>query len=247
MTADTSGDGPGSTEISHRPRIAGWMPSGLLDWPGRMAATVFISGCNLRCPFCHNPDLVVVSGGQDAHDALFEHLRSRKDWIDGVVVTGGEPTTDPSLFSLLDEFATLCLPVKLDTNGTDPETLATLIESGLIASVALDVKASPERYPEATGRTDDVWPAVHESIRVILGSGIHHEFRTTVCPSVVSAADLVEIAEAIEGGDRYVLQQFRPERTLSLEVKDVEPFSPDLLSTAAEKCSRYIPTTVRGA
>jgi len=226
--------------------IAAWMPAGMLDWPGRITSTVFLSGCNLRCPACHNPDLLVTSRLDGAHDALLQHLHARRDWIDGVVITGGEPTQDPALFCLLHELAELCVPVKLDTNGTRPRVLRSVVEAGLVAAVALDVKALPSRYDAACG-TPDAWQAVESSIDVILGSGVSHEFRTTAYPAAVALDDLPVIARTLAGAKRYVIQQFRPQRTLRASAGAARPYSPEELAEAASACSTYLPTTVRGA
>ncbi|MDP2182915.1 MAG: anaerobic ribonucleoside-triphosphate reductase activating protein [Actinomycetota bacterium] len=226
-------------------RVAAWMPAGMLDWPGRVATTVFIAGCNFRCPYCHNSSLVQGSGSPEAWQTLASHIRTRRDWIDGVVITGGEPTTDPGLLGLLNEFASWSVPVKLDTNGTNPRLLSDILDSGLVAHVALDIKSSPERYSSACG-VASAWPAVSESISAVIDSGIPHEFRTTAYPLVVTRDDLTSIAAILSEGNLYVLQQFRPGETLLPEASSVEPYSPDVLLDIAQACSSWIPTVTRG-
>jgi len=226
--------------------IAAWMPAGMLDWPGRLAATVFLSGCNLRCPFCHNPDLLTCAREPDAYDSFFEHLRSRRAWIDGVVVTGGEPTTDPVLFGLLEQLAALAVPVKLDTNGTRPDVLSQVLGRRLAEYVALDVKAAPDRYDSATG-IRGVWAGVSQTIDMLAASGVRHEFRTTVYPDAVALEDLPRLAERLRRGERYVIQQFRPQRTLLPRAGAAEPYRHDDLLLAAKRCSTFLPTIVRGA
>jgi pyruvate formate lyase activating enzyme len=216
----------------------------MLDWEGHLTATVFVSGCNLRCPYCHNPDLLVSTGDADTAP-LMEHLSDKRDWLDGVVVTGGEPTLDPHMFELLDDIATLCLPVKLDTNGTQPTALRELIESRLLAAVSLDIKTSPDRYGELG--SGDIWPVVSDSIHTILGAGVPHEFRTTAYPELVGAEDCELIAREIDGGDRYTIQQFRPDRTYERAAGSVRPHAAEYLADAAAHCRQYLPTTVRGA
>ncbi len=219
----------------------------MLDWPGRMATTVFIGGCNLACAFCHNPDLICPTPPEMSRlDDLMEHCHARRSWIDGVVITGGEPTCDPALFSLLDEFAAMCVPVKLDTNGTNPEALASILDSGLVAYVAIDIKALPERYAQVTGMSR-AWDRVGKSVDILLHSTIPHEFRTTAFPEAVDLDDLEKIAELIGGGDHYALQQFRPDHTLDPQARDVRPYDGDDLRRAAEACAKWIPTTIRGA
>jgi len=211
-----------------------------------MAATVFLSGCNLRCPFCHNPELVHPASPAPVYGALLEYLHARRRWLDGVVITGGEPTIDNALPAFLDDLSALRIPTKLDTNGTQPQVVSPVVDAGLVAFVALDVKATPGRYTEACGASD-VWPSVAESIRILLASDVAHEFRTTVFPGAVDLEDLVTIARGISGGERYVLQQYRPGKTLSPTAAAVQPYPRDQLLEAAEECSAYIPTVVRGA
>jgi len=217
----------------------------MLDWPGRLSTTVFLAGCNLRCPFCHNPDLVVGSPRGETVDDLLAHVRERRTWLDGVVVTGGEPCIDPHLPQLLSAVRAEGMPVKLDTNGTAPEVLRSLISDGLVDFVALDIKAGPERYQRATG-IPDMWPAVEKSIALLLESGIDHEFRTTCYPPAAGPDDLVHIAARLAGGRRYVLQQFRAVRTLDPAAVSVRPHSAETLNTAALRCSTFLPTVVRG-
>ena len=224
--------------------VAGWLKAGMIDWEGRLTTTVFVSGCNLRCPYCHNPDLLIPGDPVDTAP-LLAHLHDKRDWLDGVVITGGEPTLDPHLFELLDEIAALCLPVKLDTNGTQPDALCELLESGFIASVAMDIKTSPQRYDEIS--VESAWEAVDESLHLVLGSGVPHEFRTTAYPELVTQDDLVDVAEAVAGGDRFTIQQFRPDRTLAREAGTTTPYAPELLHETAKSCRAYLPTAVRGA
>jgi len=179
-------------------------------------------------------------------DALLGHLHDRADWLEGVVVSGGEPTADPGLPGLLSRLKSAGMPVRLDTNGTRPDLLERVIADGLVNCIALDVKATPERYDAASGRRD-VWPTVERSIAVVLGSGLDHEFRTTVCPGITEPTDLPRIAERLAGGRSYAIQQFRPERTLDPALASAQPPAPSALRHAADACSTYLPTTVRGA
>jgi len=227
-------------------RIAGFTPAGMLDWPGRVAATVFLSGCDFRCPYCHNPALNRSSCDESQWGALRSYLRMRRSWIDGVVITGGEPTDDPGLVALLDALAQEAVPVKLDTNGSHPELLGRLIAERLVAYVAVDVKAVPDRYERATGRADAA-DRLMRSVEVVRESGIAHEFRTTVYPAVIEVDELVDIAQGLMGCDLYALQQFRPERTLDSSARHVEPYHRDDLEAARAECERYLPTILRGA
>jgi pyruvate formate lyase activating enzyme len=216
----------------------------MLDWPGRIAATVFVSGCPFRCPYCHNPDLISATTAGDAAP-IIELLAARRGWLDGIVITGGEPTADSGLIDFVAAVRETGLPVKLDTNGSNPEVLASILSGGLVEMVALDIKTVPERYDALTGAHGSA-QTVAESVRLIIESGVRHEFRTTAWPGALTIADFPRIAAAIADGERYVIQQFRPERTLDPTAADVLPFSPDALRRAATLCQEHVPTTVRG-
>jgi pyruvate formate lyase activating enzyme len=217
----------------------------MLDWAGRVTATAFVGGCNLACPFCHNPELIGVPRRSEDESALLDLVRERRHWLDGVVITGGEPCADPHLLELLESLKREGMPVKLDTNGTFPDVLAAVLAEDLVEFVALDVKATPQRYERATG-VDGLWPRVERSIACILSSGVDHEFRTTCYPLAVGPDDPVSIAASLAGGKRYVLQQFRPMRTLDPAAVSVRPHSSETLCRAAERCSSHLPTIVRG-
>lgn len=232
------------TTTAPRLRIAAWQPASMLDWPGRIAATVFVSGCPFRCPYCHNPDLVAPGPAQDS-TPLLELLAGRRGWIDGVAITGGEPTADPGLVELLAALRDMGLPVKLDTNGSRPEVLERILEERLVEMVALDVKTVPERYDALTGIAGS-GQAVARSVDLIISSGVRHELRTTAWPGALTIEDFPRIARALAGGERYVIQQFRPERTLDPDAAAVLPFSADALTKAASRCEAHIPTTLRG-
>jgi pyruvate formate lyase activating enzyme len=241
----------GQRETTTRPvgpsrRLAGWIPTTMLDWPGKVAATVFLSGCGFRCPFCHNPRLLTPVSEPADWAALLAHLHAKRAWLDGVCVTGGEPTDDPDLPSLLSALAEAGMPVKLDTNGSHPEVLRHLIAEQLVSYVALDVKTTPGRYGEATARPE-LTPAVVESIELLVRSRIEHEFRTTVFPGIVTLEELPDIASMLLGGRLYALQQFRPSDTLDPHAGTVVPYHRDQLRAAARRCSSFLPTILRGA
>ena len=160
-------------------------------------------------------------------------------------MTGGEPTEDPDLPSLLAALAEEGFGVKLDTNGSRPDVLRLLIAEGLVEYVALDVKADAARYPAATG-TADIWSNVSACIEMLVSHDVRHEFRTTVYPGAVSCEDLPRIAERLRGGTLYALQQFKPETAATPEAQSVRPYDPKQLQEAALACTRYLPTIVRG-
>lgn len=218
----------------------------MMDWPGKISATLFLGGCTFDCPYCHNADLRDArTGASEVWEPLVRHLRDKRSWLDGVVVTGGEPTDDPDLPSLLAALAEEDLSVKLDTNGANPGVLAHLLAEDLVASVAMDIKTTWERYDEVT-RTPGMVRRVAESAGTLLGSGVRHEFRTTLFPGVVSLDDVVRIAEDLADGDLYALQQYRSERTLDPRAAEISAYLPDHILAATKRCSEHLPTIVRG-
>ena len=189
-------------------QIAGLQKLTLLDYPGRVACTVFFGGCNLRCPFCHNASLVLPHGGMPgmSEEELLSFLKKRRGILDGVCITGGEPLLQPELVRLLCEIRQLGFLCKLDTNGTMPHRLAPILEARAVDYVAMDIKSSPRGYAAAVGMDIDM-DAIRQSVSLIKQSGIEHEFRTTVVAGLHTAADIEEAARLI-GDEPYFLQSF---------------------------------------
>ena len=161
--------------------IAGLQKMTLLDFPGKVACTVFLHGCNFRCPFCHNSQLLFGTGeALMEKDELLDFLRKRVGLLDGVCITGGEPTLQPELPQLLREIKALGYPVKLDTNGSRPEVLKALAEEGLLDYVAMDIKNGPASYPETAGMRPDLLEKIEESMVFLMTGALDYEFRTTV-------------------------------------------------------------------
>ncbi len=196
--------------MSNGVKIAGLQKMSLLDYPGRICATVFISGCNLRCPFCHNASLVLPEREQDEipEDELFDFLARRIGLIDGVCVTGGEPLMSPGTLRLIGRIREMGFPVKLDTNGTYPERLATVLDAGLVSYVAMDIKNSLRKYPETTGVHSFDIGNVIESADLLMNGNVEYEFRTTVVRELHTAEDIAQIGAWLKGADRYFLQEF---------------------------------------
>ncbi len=223
-------------------RWGGFQRLSLLDYPGHLASVLFVRGCNFRCPFCYNPQLVREPEGEGpSTEEILAYLRRRKGWVDGVVVTGGEPTLYPSLPEFLERIKGEGLKVKLDTNGSNPELLQELLARGLVDYVAMDVKAPlrEEAYRRVAGVPVSL-EAVRRSISLLLSSGIDYEFRTTVVPTLLEEGDLLEIAEEIRGARRYYLQQFR--RTPSHVEESfsrLPPYPREFLEGIARKLSGY--------
>lgn len=182
----------------------------LLDYPGRVACTVFTGGCDLRCPFCHNSQLVLhpTFSPIDEEEEVFALLRRRRGIIDGVAITGGEPLLQPDIEAFISRVRELGYSVKLDTNGTHPARLAHLLEAGLVDHVAMDIKNSPERYPETVGIPGfDVTP-IRESVALLVGGSTGYEFRTTVVAPLHDEESMLGIGRLIKGAGRYFLQGF---------------------------------------
>ncbi len=182
----------------------------LLDYPGRVACTLFTGGCNFRCPFCQNSELVLRSGEIEgiSEAELFEFLAKRRGLLDGVCVTGGEPTLQPDLPEFMGRIKSLGYCVKLDTNGYEPDILEQLIGAGLVDYIAMDIKSSPEGYARTSGLDSPDLSRLRRSVELIRSSGIEHEFRTTVVRELHSIEDIIAIGHWIMGEERYFLQQF---------------------------------------
>lgn len=183
----------------------------LLDYPEHTACTVFTAHCNWRCPFCHNASLVLADGSLPELDQeeFFSFLRKRRGLLDGVAVTGGEPTLQKDLPEFLRRVKDESFAVKLDTNGTHPAMLREILEAGLADYVAMDIKAGRMNYPAVTGTLRPGLDAVEESAALLEASGMTHEFRTTVVRELHSDEDFLDIARWLAGTERYFLQGFK--------------------------------------
>lgn len=188
--------------------IGGLQKVTLLDFPGKVACTVFLTGCNLRCPYCHNPDLVLTkdNGKYISEKEFFEFLLSRKGKLDGVCITGGEPMLYPSLPDLIRRIREMGFLVKLDSNGTAPEILKPLLREKLLDYVAIDIKNAPSQYAETCGA--DVIEYVEKSVALLKSSNIDYEFRTTVCHPFHSPKCMEEIGRWLRNAKRYYIQPF---------------------------------------
>lgn len=189
-------------------RIGGLLKFSLIDYPGKVAAVVFTQGCNYRCPFCHNPELVLPQLFQEPLlvDDILEFLARRQGQLQGVVVTGGEPTIHNDLPEFLQKIKALGFLVKLDTNGSRPDVLRDLIDRRLVDYIAMDIKSSPEGYCKAAGVPLDI-EIVKDAIRVIKVSGLDHEFRTTALKEILSETDMAEVASLIGKGENYKIRK----------------------------------------
>lgn len=191
--------------------IAGLQKLTLLDFPGKTACTVFLNGCNFRCPFCHNFALAkgLAEPLMEAQELLC-FLESRKGLLDGVAFTGGEPLMQRELPDLIRKIKAMGYAVKLDTNGCFPDRLKELVEEGLLDYVAMDVKNAPRRYGETVGFLKLETDRIEESIAFLKEGRVDYEFRTTVVHPLHGKEELAEVAQWLQGAKRYYLQQFRP-------------------------------------
>lgn len=191
--------------------LAGLQKLTLLDFPGRVACTVFTAGCNLRCPFCHNSDLVLPERKPPLLDVeeFFSFLKKRQGILEGVCVTGGEPLLQKDIAPFLRRIKELGFSVKLDTNGCFPNVLRELVEDRLVDFVAMDIKNSPARYPQTAGiPTLDLNP-IQDSVSFLLSDAVDYEFRTTVAAQLHDEECFRDIARWIAGAKRYALQEFK--------------------------------------
>lgn len=212
----------------------------LLDYPQKMAATVFTYGCNLRCPFCHNALLVIQEseGGISASEVL-DFLSKRKGMLEGVCVTGGEPLLQTDLEDFLKSIKDMGFSVKLDTNGTFPKKLKDLVRKNLVDYVAMDIKNCREKYAATSGKLAMDLSAIDESIRFLLSGEVQAEFRTTVVKNFHTLEDLLKITDWISGCDRYFLQQFVDSGNLINQ--NLEGYSDEALTEIYKQVKRKLP------
>lgn len=189
--------------------IGGIKKTSLLDYPGKIAAIVFTKGCNFNCGYCHNPSLLSACKCEEKYspEYFFDYIQKRRGLLDAVVISGGEPTLQKDLPFFAERIKNLGFLIKLDTNGSSPDVVKTLVLSGLVDYVAMDIKAPIEKYSQIIRVNIDT-QKISESINFIINSGVDYEFRTTVLKNMLSVDDFVKIAEMISGAKQYYLQKF---------------------------------------
>lgn len=221
-------------------KIYGFQKTTLLDYPGHVAATVFVGGCNFRCPFCHNGLLVLEPQTQPRipEEEVFSYLRKRQGILEGVCVTGGEPTLQQDLADFLRRLKELGYLVKLDTNGSRPVVLEQLLQEGLLDYVAMDIKASPDNYAAAAGLEEPDFDKIRQSIRLLTESNISYEFRTTVVKGIHTVEEFEEIGRLLQGCRAYFLQGFRESE--NMVGRGCRAFSVQEMEKMAELAGRYI-------
>lgn len=208
--------------------IAGIVKSSVIDYPGTICTVIFTGGCNLRCGYCHNPELINFAGFPLSEAELFDFLERRRKFIDAVCISGGEPCIQAGLYEFIEAIKVKGFKVKLDTNGTRPDVLERLINSRLLDYIAMDVKATFDKYHSVTGAFVDV-NAVKKSIRLIKSFDGEYEFRTTVCKPLIDKDDLIDIAKVIKGAKRYYLQRFKESKKADFSRYKYTSYGPDEL------------------
>lgn len=230
--------------------IHGFSKTTLLDYPGHVAATVFTGNCNFRCPFCHNAGLVLDPGGQEviSEEEVLAYLKKRQGILEGICITGGEPTLQPDLRNFIKKVKELGYLVKLDTNGYKPEVLWELLDEKMLDYVAMDIKASKENYGRAAGVKRLDLARIEESVGILKSCDIPYEFRTTVVKGIHSIEEFETIGRWLEGCCAYYLQAFREnDNMISLYETDIteksrrfSAFSKAEMESMAEMARKYI-------
>jgi pyruvate formate lyase activating enzyme len=229
--------------------IKGFLDVSFVDWDGKISAVIFLPNCNFRCPFCHNFNL--VSNPEKAETIPFEQVKSQlernKDWVDGVCITGGEPTLHGELPELCSRIKKMGFQVKVDTNGTNPTLLKELLKKGLVDYVAMDIKAplTVQKYSEACGvNVEKLLDNVKESIEALMESNIDYEFRTTVVPTLHDLDGIKQICSSLVGCRKYVLQKFDVslgKETLNPEFMKLKPFTDEEMQKFLAVAQKLIP------
>ena len=229
-------------------KIGGLEPLTLIDYPGKVAATVFTVGCNFRCPYCYSSEIVIPEKIEKQpiipEKEFFDFLDNRKGLLEGVVVCGGEPTIHQDLSLFIKKIKEKGFLVKLDTNGSNPEVLSDLIQGGLIDYIAMDIKGPKEKYGLMTGlnnRWDKaMMEKIEKSIGLLKNSEIDYEFRTTVVPDVLKKEDILKIADWIKPAKKYYLQNYRAEKeTINPEFMKKKPYSEEFLLEIQKEISPF--------
>ena len=231
--------------------IGGLEKMTLIDYPGQLAAIVFTKGCNFRCHFCYNPLLVWPDRETDekkyektyspiSEDEFFLFLESRKGRLDGVVITGGEPTMHHDLPEFIKKIRAWGYKIKLDTNGTNPEALIGLLKENLLDYIAMDLKAPYDKYENVTGVKINC-QNLEKSVKIIIESGLPHEFRTTVVPGLLELSDFDKMGAAISGADAWYLQKFKSDTELvDRDLEKHAPFSDKEMEEMASVGKKYV-------
>ncbi|MFC1888093.1 anaerobic ribonucleoside-triphosphate reductase activating protein [Candidatus Cloacimonadota bacterium] len=208
----------------------------MIDYEGKLAATIFTQGCNFRCPYCHNPELVKPEKYQKTIpvEEVYSFLGKRVGKLDGVVITGGEPTLHLDLHIFIEHIKRMGFLVKLDTNGTNPDMLEHLFSSDLVDYLAMDIKAPLLKYSQVTNTSVDIMK-IRKSIKLIKDSGVEYEFRSTLVEDLLTDKEVLDIGDLLGEKTRYFLQNFVPSKTLNEKFTGAEPLSLEKITTLRDK------------
>jgi pyruvate formate lyase activating enzyme len=222
--------------------IGGLQKTTLIDYPGRLAATVFLIGCNFRCPFCYSAELVlpekIKNQPRVSQKDFFSFLKERKGLLEGVVICGGEPCLNQDLPAFIKKIKKLGYLVKLDTNGSNPKMLEKLIKEKLVDYVAMDIKAPKEKYMKVCGKGVNV-DDIEKSIEILKQGKVDYEFRTTVVPNIHIKEDIIKIAKWLSPAKKYYLQNFRPEKTINPKFEKLKPHPKEFLLEIKKEIYRF--------
>lgn len=219
--------------------FGGMQKLSMVDFPGHMCATIFTVGCNMRCPFCHNAPLVLNTAKDSclSEDDVFGYLEKRRNMLDAVCITGGEPLLNRDILPVLDRIRGMGFALKLDSNGTRPALLKSIIENRMCDYIAMDIKNCRDKYSAASGCEVDL-AAIEESISLIRNSGIDYEFRTTVCRPLHTDEDIENIGKWLSGSKRYALQQYSDDGEHIVSV-GFSAYPKENLLSCADKLKQY--------
>jgi pyruvate formate lyase activating enzyme len=232
--------------------IKGFIETSFLDWDGKVVSTLYVAGCNFRCPFCHNSGLIEKPQDYETIPLarIQQFMLEHKDFLDGICLTGGEPCLHENrgLFEFLRRVKGLGFQIKFDTNGADPECLKKAIDQKIVDYIAMDVKGPlDDRYDKLSGVKTNL-PRIKESIKIIMEKKVPYEFRTTVVPTLLETGDIEDIAKYIAGAEKFVFQQFAAEHAWDEALRTIKPYFREKLDEMAAVAKLYVANTViRGA
>jgi len=228
-------------------KIGGFQKTSLLDYPDAISAIIWTVGCDFRCPFCYNKDIVLGKVEDIPEEEIFSFLEKRKGLLEGLVISGGEPLMQDDIAEFAEKVKKLGYLIKIDTNGMHPKKLKELIEKKLVDYISMDVKAPKKKYDKLSGIKTDI-KKIEESIEIIKNSGLQYEFKTTFAPDLLTKEDVISIAKWLDGSKRFYLQQFKNNAPLiSSKLQNVEPHSKDkFIETLNDIKSHFEICEVRG-
>jgi len=220
-------------------KIGGFQKTTLLDYPKHVSAIIWTVGCNFRCPFCYNIDLVKEKSDLFSEDEILDFLEKRKDFLDALVISGGEPFLQNDLKEFCRQVKKIGYKIKIDTNGTFPDKLKQFIDEKLVDYVSMDIKAPKEKYNRLSGIKTDI-KKIEESINILKKSDIDYEFKTTIVPNYLDKEDVMKIANWIKGSKKYFLQQFKNDiPVISSDLEKLKPYSEEYLQNILKEIKLY--------